>query len=117
MQFRLRLFLLLTLVFAFAACAPARRGAAPAQPRTTIEVDNRNFLDMRIYVMRGPSQRVRLGTVTGLSTQTLVIPSNLIFGATPLRFQADPIGGQARSVSHEITVSPGDEVRMIIPPS
>ena len=46
-----------------------------------------------------------------------VIPSNLIFGSTPLRFMADPIGRSRTPVSQEITVSPGDEVLLTIPPS
>jgi hypothetical protein len=35
---------------------------------------------------------------------------------TPLRFIADPIGGNRASVSQEITVVPGDTVVLTIPP-
>ena len=84
-------------------------------PPTLLRVENQAFLDMNIYVYRS-SQRVRLGTASGNSTTRMTIPSNLIFGATPLRFQADPIGGNRQALSQEITVSPGDEVTFIIPP-
>jgi hypothetical protein len=84
-------------------------------PPTRLRVENQAFLDMNIYVYRS-SQRIRLGTVNGNSTARMTIPQNLIFGATPLRFQADPIGGNRQSVSQEITVSPGDEVTLVIPP-
>lgn len=84
-------------------------------PPTKLRVDNQAFLDMTIYVYRS-SQRVRLGTATGNSVTRLTIPANMIFGATPLRFQADPIGGNRTPVSSEITVSPGDEVYLTIPP-
>ncbi|MBA2243915.1 MAG: hypothetical protein M3418_12780 [Gemmatimonadota bacterium] len=114
MQSLARSFVLLTLLLAIASCGPTRRGPAAGEPRTAVEVENRNFLDMRIYVQRG-SQWVRLGTVTGLSTQVLPIPSGLVFGATPLRFRADPVGGRATPISHEITISPGDQVRLVIP--
>jgi hypothetical protein len=40
----------------------------------------------------------------------------LIAGLTPLRFIANPIGGNHASVSEEITVAPGDSVVMTIPP-
>lgn len=84
-------------------------------PPTRLKVENQAFLDMNIFVFRS-SQRIRLGTVNGNSTTRLTIPANLIFGATPLRFQADPIGGSRQSISQEITVSPGDEVVLTIPP-
>ena len=85
-------------------------------PPTRLRVENQAFLDMTIYVYRS-SQRIRLGTATGNSVTRLTIPANLIFGATPLRFQADPIGGSRAPISSEITVAPGDEVVLTIPPS
>jgi hypothetical protein len=89
--------------------------AAEPVPPTTLRVENQAFLDMNIFVYRS-SQRIRLGTANGNSTTKMTIPSNLIFGATPLRFQAEPIGGNRQSVSQEITVSPGDEVTLVLPP-
>ena len=85
-------------------------------PPTRLRVENQAFLDMTIYVYRS-SQRVRLGTATGNSVTRLTIPANMIFGATPLRFQADPIGGNRTPISAEITVSAGDEVQLTIPPN
>jgi len=105
------------------AAAPACRSTpegngseAPAPaPRTTLQVENRSFNDMTVYVLRG-SQRLRLGNATGNSTTTFTIPPHLIFGATSLQFLADPIGGSQRPVSESIVVSAGDEIRMQIPP-
>jgi hypothetical protein len=90
--------------------------AAEPVPPTRLRVENQAFLDMTIYVYRN-SQRIRLGTATGNSVTRMTIPSNLIFGATPLRFQADPIGSNRSSITQEITVAPGDEVTLTIPPS
>jgi hypothetical protein len=90
--------------------------AAEPVPPTRLRVENQAFLDMTIYVYRS-SQRVRLGTATGNSVTRLTIPANLIFGATALRFQADPIGGNRAPISSEITVAPGDEVVLTIPPN
>jgi hypothetical protein len=94
----------------------AEEVAAEPQAPTRLRVDNQAFLDMTIYVYRN-SQRVRLGTATGNSVTRLTIPANMIFGSTPLRFQADPIGGNRTPISSEITVSPGDEVVLTIPPN
>ena len=100
-----------------AACSQNKNPdqAAEPQPVTRLRVQNQAFLDMTIYVYRGP-QRLRLGTANGNSTTRFTIPASLIFGATPLRFQADPIGSNRASISEEITVSPGDEVTLMIPP-
>lgn len=85
-------------------------------PPTYVKVENRAFLDMNVYVFRS-SQRVRLGMANGNSTARFVIPSSLLFGSTPLRFLADPIGGNRTPTSQEISVSPGDEVQLVIPPT
>ncbi len=85
-------------------------------PPTYVKVENRAFLDMNVYVFRS-SQRVRLGMANGNSTVRFVIPSSLLFGSTPLRFLADPIGGNRTPTSQEISVSPGDEVQLVIPPT
>lgn len=102
-----------------AACvsggAQGGAGGATTQPRTTVRVENQAFNDMNIYVVQG-GQRVRLGTATGNSTTRLIIPPNLLFGATELRFIADPIGGSRTPVSQAITVQAGDEVVLTIPP-
>lgn len=102
------LFLLLT------ACGGTRNAGRPAEERTTVRVENRSWSDVTVYVLRS-SQRIRLGTVSGTTTRVLTIPETLIFGTTPLRFLADPIGSGQTPISQEIAVRPGDEVQMIIP--
>ena len=100
-----------------AACrtAGAGLGSNDQNQRTAVEVDNRGFSDMNVYVARS-AQRVRLGMAPGHSTTLLDVPHGLVSGLTPLRFIADPIGGTRASVSEEITVAPGDTVVMTIPP-
>lgn len=101
------------------ASACWRKGTATSgeeERTTTLRVRNQGFLDVNIYAIRG-GQRVRLGTVTGNTTQVLRIPPFLLNGITPLRFQADPIGNQRTPTSEEIVVAPGDEVQLFIPPA
>src|SRR6476659_7895456 len=101
-----RIFIGLTL-FAVAACATTKNNIRSDAPVTILEVDNQNVLDMNVYVMRG-SERIRLGTASGLHISHLKIPPDLIFGSTALRFLADPIGANRLPVSDEISISPGD---------
>jgi hypothetical protein len=104
-----------SLILAAAACAGGQRTARAPEPATYVEVQNQSWLDQNVYVLRS-SQRVRLGTVSASSTQRFRIPSGIVFGATPLRFLADPIGRTATATSMEITVSAGETVTLTIPP-
>lgn len=80
-----------------------------------VQVENRGFADMVIYAISG-GQRVRLGLATGNSTKAFTIPRYLLTGAGPIRFLADPIGGNRTPVSEEMSVRPGDLVTLAIPP-
>ena len=104
-------------VLSFSACAraaPDQGAEVSPSGEAKVRVENRNYLDHNIYVLRG-AQRIRLGTVTGNSTATFTIPASLIHGTTPLSFIADPIGASRTPVSNEIPVLPGDTVELIIP--
>lgn len=104
--------LMTLLMVGCASTAPEEDAAAP----TFVEVENRSTLDMTIHVLPEGGVQTRLGTVPGASTETLRIPSRLIFGATELRFQADPIGSPRAAVTRDIMVTPGDTVVLQIPP-
>jgi len=97
------------------ACS-ARARPQDADARTVLEVQNQATYDMTIYVIRTAGSRERLGSVVGKTTARFTIPQRLLFGPTPLRFQADPLGGSADPVTEQITVVPGDTVVFIIPP-
>ena len=101
---------------ALAACYGKGKNAPEPVARTTVRVVNQGFLDRNIFVLRG-GERVRLGTVPGNSSQTLTIPAVVMQGITSLRFIADPIGGNAPPATEEITVTPGDQIVLTIPPS
>lgn len=109
-----RRYFLVSAVAVLSACTSSQ---GPQQPdvATALKVDNQSSSDMTIYALRS-GQRIRLGLATGLKVSTFTIPSSLIFGATPLKFLADPIGANRLPVSDEITVSPGDVVTLTIPP-
>lgn len=105
------------LALAIVSCktlAPGSANDTQAGP-TVVQVDNQGFLDMTVYASRS-GQRSRIGIAPGNSKSNLEVPRMLISGLTPIRFIADPIGGNRASVSQEITVVPGDTVVLTIPP-
>jgi len=86
-----------------------------ATARTVVEVDNRNFNDATVYAIQG-LRSVRLGRVTGLTTQKLTIPADMVRSALPIRFAIRPMTATRSRLSDEIMVSQGDTVGLFIPP-
>jgi hypothetical protein len=106
---------LIVLALLSAGCGHGVRSAPDPQAETTVRVENRNFLDMTVYVLQS-SQRIRLGMVTGLSTQVFTIPGYIVRGSGQLQFELHPIGGRGNPRTESISVQPGDEVNLIVPP-
>jgi hypothetical protein len=72
-----------------------------------VRVVNHNWLDMRIYaVVNGRS--LRLGTVTGLTSETLKIRESLVGFGADLGLVARGIGSRSEIYRTSILVSPGD---------
>ncbi|HEV2749527.1 MAG TPA: hypothetical protein VGV12_03275 [Gemmatimonadales bacterium] len=103
---------------ALAAVACHHRAVEPINPQAevAVTVDNQNFLDMNVYLVRG-SQRIRLGMVSGLSKQILMLKPEYIGYGTDLQFEVHPIGGRGNPISETISVRPGDVINITIPPN
>jgi len=86
-------------------------------PKTHLTVTNQAFLDMDIYALPQDGARVRLGSVSGNSTEHLTIPDYLVRTPITMRFLLIPIGGNYSPRSQLIQVNPGDEVELTIPPA
>lgn len=97
-----------------AACS-AGRPRAPALP-SAVEVVNQAFVDMTVYVQETTGSRRRLGFAPGASTVFLRLPASLIGLGREIHFVVDPIGSNRTAVSNRLYVSPGDTVRLTIPP-
>jgi hypothetical protein len=109
------------LILALASTLGCRTSGAPANAdvsaaTTTIDIQNNDFNDVRVYVVVN-GQRTRLGIAPGLKTTVFTIPRYLITSTSTLRFVADPIGGKRSPVSEQIDVSPGDQLVMVINPA
>ncbi|HSR14959.1 MAG TPA: hypothetical protein VLL51_04365 [Gemmatimonadales bacterium] len=111
MRTLLALILIATLAGGCSRTPPAT--VDPTEP-SYLEVQNQSFYDMTVYVYRGGA-RIRLGTVSGNSTQVFEIPRSIASPGIPVRFMADPIGGRRTPYTEEITILPGDTIVMRIP--
>lgn len=122
MRAQLSRLLLVPILTLLAAGACARQsaesegdGVEPVRASTTVRVENRSFDNVVVYVLSSSGMRRRLGEVSGTSSMTFEIPRNMIFGATSLRFQVDPIGSSRAPISQDIVVSAGDQVQLVVP--
>src|SRR5438128_6934621 len=106
------------LFFTLAAGACHRGAVAPSNPQAevAVSVDNQNFLDMNVFLIRG-GQRIRLGTVPGLTQRILMMRPDLIGYGTALRLALHPIGGRSTPVSETTSMRPGDVIHLTIPPN
>jgi hypothetical protein len=98
-----------------AAAGCVRPGKTIPDAPTYLRVENQALSDATVYVWESSARR-RLGRVGSLSNVTLLIPSSMVFGATPLRFQLDFLAGNRTPLTESITVVPGDTVILQIPP-
>jgi hypothetical protein len=101
------------LALAVIACSQSTRsagpsGAAPASA-TTVIVENNNWLDMNVYVLRSGA-RLRLGTVPSIATRRFALPAGATIATNDVRLEADPIGSSRSFVSSPIPFIEGDDI-------
>jgi hypothetical protein len=80
------------------------------ETRVTVQVDNGNWLDMRLYVVVDGGAYDRIGTVTGFSKGKFEIPRQLTATNSPIQLVAAPIGSTERYAAQPVMVSVGDVV-------
>lgn len=94
------------------ACGASRSTAAsgpqPASNDIPVQIDNQNFSDMEIYVVRN-GQRLLLGQAGGLTKTTLTI-RNAVRGDGRVRLLAEPIGGVRPFATPTLVVPPGQSI-------
>ncbi len=108
----------LALVLVLVAAGCHHRPAAAPDPRAEIAVtvENQNFLDMDVFVVRS-GQRIRVGMVPGLTSRILMLRPDLVGYGSELQFEVHPIGGRGNPITETMTVHPGDVIHLTIPPS
>src|SRR5207249_10022322 len=94
----------------------AKPGSAPPRAETAVKVQNQNYLDMDVFVVRG-GQRIRLGLVTGLSTHLFMFRPEVVGTGTDLQFEFHPIGGRGNPRTGGTTGPPGGVLELTIPPA
>jgi hypothetical protein len=113
----LKLFaLLFATLLGTAACTGKGTDAPRPQQQTFVAVDNQAWLDVDVYAISG-SQRSRLGTVTAHAAHTFRLPVSVVGSGRDLQFLVDPVGSSVQGTSWNIYVTPGQQVRLTVPPT
>lgn len=96
------------------ACSPKRAPTSVAveRPARAVTIQNNNWLDVVVYVVRN-GIRQRLGTVSGLGTETLRLPSNVSPDGT-VSFLLDPIGSTATHTMYPVYAGPGQRIEITV---
>ena len=83
--------------------------AADSRGRIPVRIDNQNYSDLDVYLLsRGT--RLLLGSVTGLTKATLMLPTGSALTDGRVQLQADPLGAVAPIRTPQLLVSPGEQV-------
>ena len=78
-----------------------------ASERTMIRVNNHNWSDMTVYLVRNGA-RMRLGSVSSMDTRMFEVPTSLLMSTSDeVRLMADPIGSTRVFTSPPLLIAPG----------
>jgi hypothetical protein len=80
----------------------------PSSNDIPVQIDNQNFSDMDIYVVRS-GQRLLIGQAGGLTKTTLTI-RNAVGGDGRVRLLAEPTGGVREITTPTLLVPPGQSI-------
>ena len=103
---------LIVLLGLSSACGASRTtptsNPEPSSDEIPVQIDNQNFSDMEIYVVRN-GQRLLIGRAGGLTKTTLTI-RNAARGDGRVRLLAEPIGGARPIATPTLVVPPGQSI-------
>jgi hypothetical protein len=104
--------LLLPVFLAATACqhatAAPERAVGPADPNGNIplEIDNHNWLDVIVYVVRD-GQASRVGIASASSSASFSLPARMLGQGREIRLWGHPIGGTGGTLTETVVVQPG----------
>lgn len=99
------------------ACAPtngpARAAAVQPDRQTTVEVNNRNWQQVVVY-LEVDGMRHRLGTVSTGHTQRFAMPRSAVLASGSVRLLADPIGSDEVFTTERIPIRRGQAIELTV---
>ncbi|GAB5518722.1 MAG: hypothetical protein RhofKO_09730 [Rhodothermales bacterium] len=106
---------MLVLVATLAGCGSAKEATSDG-PGTPVEVRNRNWRSMEIFVW-DRARRVRLGRIKAGGVKSFTVPGYLTAPGTELRFEMESSGQNPDVFSELFVIAPGEAIILVIPNS
>jgi hypothetical protein len=87
----------------------ARSDDVAVEPQVMVRVENNNWSDMNVYVLRSGT-RQRLGSVSSMTTAKFKLPRHVLVSTEPVRLLADPVGSSRGILSPPLLLNAGQVV-------
>jgi hypothetical protein len=98
------------------ACHSGSPGTTVPADQTRVRIENRNSVDMDIYVRRSEGRVSRLGFAPADQTVTFALPAAITAGTPWIQLEARPARGAGElAVSEQFPVKQGDEITWSVP--
>ena len=92
--------------------APVENAVAEREPPAEVVVENNNWLDAHLYVVRG-GMRTSLGFITALGKKSFELPSRAYLPGDDVQILVHLIGGVSL-LTRAVNVYPGEVVKLVI---
>jgi hypothetical protein len=98
----------------FAGTLACHRGtSSPATPTVTLEVTNRGYFDVNVFVVKSPvAPPTRLGMVTGGLSKTFRVPESSLQAGQVMVVQVRTVAGRTAWTSPSLSVNIGTVARL-----
>lgn len=100
-------------VLSLAGCAPSRLGPHRSPPGVTLQVENRHWEDVRVFV-DPKGAPIHLGAVKAMSTQSFRVSDSQLGSGLGIRLMAESFASRTVLVSQEVTIPAGTSVHWTI---
>ena len=80
----------------------------------TLKVQNNNWLDVHVYLVRDGGLPRSLGVVSGPGQSEIELPGEATFTGSLIQILVEPIGGGGSYLSQGLVISPGDRVDLTV---
>lgn len=98
------------------ACHSGTPGNTTPADQTRVRIENRNSVDVDVYVHRSEGRVTRLGFAPAAQTVTFALPTAVTAGTPWIQLEARPVrGGGETAVSEQFPVKQGDEITWSVP--
>ena len=85
-------------------------------PPAVLLFENQSLDQADVYVIRGPGDTRRIGTVQAGQTETLTVPPDVIIAAGPVDIVARLLARSITPRTGPVAINPGDRLRVTLPP-